>query len=115
MNCIDAIEGSVKGSILRLYKVFVEDRQDDSEYIRNIKAVIEGADAFVQENKELVSSPEVLKHVLYGFAKELWLGSLRGHPQQPQDATAPVSKAPEDPDYDEYYFNYIYSHGVYPR
>ena len=115
MNCIDAIEGSVKGIILRLHKEFVESRQDDSEYIRNIKAVIEGTGTFVQENKEIVSSPEVLKDVLLDFAMELWIGSVRMRAQQPKGATELVAATPEDPDYDEYYFHYLYSHGIYPR
>jgi hypothetical protein len=115
MNCIDAIEGSVKGIILRLHKLFLEDRQDDSEYIRNIKAVIEGTEAFVQENKEIVSSPEVLRDVLYRFARELWLNSAVTRLPQPQDEPRTGSRAPEDTDYEEYFFNYVYNHGIYPR
>ena len=82
---------------------------------RAIKAVIEGTDAFVRENKEIVSSPEVLRDVLYCFARELWLSSAATHLPQPPEAPPSGSKAPADTDYEEYFFNYVYNHGVYPR
>lgn len=114
MNCIDAIEGTAKSIIAELFQLFSEERLDDTEYIRNIKAVITGMDVFTNENKEIVSDPQMLSQVLYEFSKRLWLNNLETDRKSecgPEDETT----APSDARYDDYYFDYIYKHGEYPR
>lgn len=114
MNCIDAIEGTVKCIITRLHQVFVDDVLDDSEYIRNIKEVINGTDVFIQHNKEIVSDPQMLKQVLRTFAKDLWLKNLEKTRNKASDSDI-KGLNPENDGYDDYYFEYIYNHDQYPR
>ena len=103
MNNLDAIEGSVKSILEKLHGVWIDAHLDDSEYIRNTKAVIEAADRFIQENREITSNPEILIDVLYQYAKELWLT---------HKMTVEKPVAGENGDYSEYCFDYIYKHGV---
>ena len=105
MNNLDAIEGSVKSILEKLHGLWIDTHLDDSEYIRNTKAVIEAADQFIQENREITSDPEILIDVLYQYAKELWL-------THKMTVEKPVGA--ENGDYSEYCFDYIYKHGVYP-
>jgi hypothetical protein len=161
MKCIDAIEGTVKCILNRIHEVSLEDRMDDSEYVRSVKAVIDATDDFVEGNQEIVPDPNLLKNVLYSYSKELWRtaagtapragsGPAAGGVVTGKDAAAkgavaksavaksaaaksaagkhPVAKhganaAGKGPDedtgendgYREYYFDYLYRHGVYPR
>lgn len=46
MNCIDAVEGTAKTIIDGLFRLFIENNLDDTEYIRNIKAVMDSTDVF---------------------------------------------------------------------
>ena len=108
MNNLDAIEGSVKSILEKLHGVWIDTHLDDSEYIRNTKAVIEAADRFIQENREITSDPEILIDVLYSYAKELWF-------THKMTVEKPVAgESDENGDYSEYCFDYIYRHGVYP-
>lgn len=117
MNCIDAIEGTVKTILDGLHRLSVEERLDDSEYIRNVKAVIEAAETFVRINRQVSVEPGVLKDTLYAYAKELWIVH--------QDDGEPIEEETHletddgdnssDSGYRHYYFDYIYHHGVYPR
>ncbi|MBI9083415.1 MAG: hypothetical protein JEZ11_07445 [Desulfobacterales bacterium] len=114
MQCIDAIEGSVKTIIQRLHRLSAEYLLDDTEYIRNVKATIEAVGDFLQVNQEIVTEPAMLKKVLYDYARNLWMAG------QKETGTAPETPATngedlEAPDYQEYYFGYIYKHGMYPR
>ena len=108
MNNLDAIEGSVKSILEKLHGVWIDTHLDDSEYIRNTKAVIEAADRFIQENREITSDPEILIDVLYQYAKELWLTHKMTVEKPVGDGNG------ENGDYSEYCFDYIYKHGVYP-
>ena len=108
MNNLDAIEGSVKSILENLHGVWIDAHLDDSEYIRNTRAVIAAADRFIQENREITSEPEILINVLYQYAKELWLSHK-------MTVEMPVAgENGENSDYSEYCFDYIYEHGVYP-
>ena len=115
MNCIDAIEGAAKSIIVELFKVFSEERPDDTEYIRNIKAVIGAMEVFTNENKEVVSDPQVLNQVLYDFSKRLWLDMLETHNRKCEGQPEDQASARPDDGYEDYYFDYIYKHGEYPR
>ena len=114
MKCIDAIEGTVKSIITKLYQEFAEGILDDTEYIRNVKVVIEGTDEFIQVNKEIVNDPQLLKQVLYEFSKTYWLNNLGKIRKIGLDADPNDVVADED-GYDEYYFDYIYNQNTYPR
>ena len=115
MNCIDAIEGSFKCLINRFHQAYLDESMDDTIYVRNIRSVIEGLDDFIQHNKELqLIDPKILRSVIYGYAREKWLKSARELAGKENPPTAkPVS--PESDEYQLYYFDYIYHHGMYPR
>ena len=73
MKCIDVIEGTVKSILTQVLSVSIEDRLDDTEYVRMAKAIIDATDHFVSNNPELVDDPQLLKRVLYDFSRNLWL------------------------------------------
>jgi hypothetical protein len=112
MKCIDAIEGTVKKVIDRIHRNFVEDRQDDTEYIRNVQQVIDAAGTFVEENKEVIPEPEALRRVLYEYAKEKWMDQLHQSSASEEAQGAALSR--EDIEYYEYYYDHIYRYGTYP-
>lgn len=113
---IDAIEGTAKSVLQSLYQVFVNDRQDDTEYIRNVKAVMEALQQYARENNGILPAPEPLKLKLYRFSKSLWLENLKREAGNgPDSEIALGSDGMYHEDYYDYYFDYIYNHGVYPR
>ena len=111
MNCIDAVEGTVKSIINGLFQLFVESGLDDTEYIRSVKRVLDSTDTFLQNNKEIAGNPKTLKDVLYGYAKDLWLKQLINQTKANDDGKEEVFEKME---YLDYYFDYIYSRGTYP-
>ena len=112
MKCIDIIEGATKGILERLYQMCINDNLDDSEYVRNVKSVIEAIDAFLQKNPELVDDPDLLKHVLYVYSRNLW---LFGNQQDESGAKSAEALNEEQEEYQTYYFDYLYNRGLYPR
>ncbi|MFH2044034.1 MAG: hypothetical protein ABIK92_02690 [Pseudomonadota bacterium] len=112
MNCIDAVEGTVKSIINGLFQLFIESGLDDTEYIRSIKKVLDSTDTFLRNNKEIAGNPKTLKDVLYGYAKDLWLKQLVNKTKSSDDVKEQIVEKME---YYEYYFDYIYGHGTYPR
>ena len=127
MKCIDAIEGTVKCILNRIHEVSLEDRMDDSEYVRSVKAVIDATDDFVEGNQEVVPDRDLLKTVLYSYSKDLWRSTPGGSPEEDtaglsdmpslsQEAHSVSNGTPAENDgYRDYYFDYLYRHGVYPR
>lgn len=113
MDCINAVEGTAKCVLVKLHRIFVEHALDDTEYIRNVRAVLEAADMFIQDNKEIVCDPEMLRGSLYTFSKTLWSDHLKEI--RNREATSEGEVAPEDDEYDDYYYDHIYAYGVYPR
>ncbi len=77
MNSVDAIEGTAKCIIDKMYGIFFEGIQDDTEYVRNAKAVITGMEAFVQAQPEDAVNSEALQKRLYDYAKGLWLNYVQ--------------------------------------
>ena len=67
MNTIDVIEGAAKSIITQFLRIFAEDGLDDTEYVRNVKAVIDGMDLFILKNREIIDDPKMLKQVLKLF------------------------------------------------
>ncbi len=112
MRCIDVIEGNAKAVISKLHQISVRDRLDDTEYVRNVKAVIDGTDEFLNENKEIMDDSDLLKQVLYQFSKELWLFNLK---KKVKNEESEKNWGPADDEYYEYFYDYIYTHNFYPR
>ncbi len=112
MKCIDAIEGTVKCILKELHVNYAKSDDDDSEYIRHAKSVIEATDRFIQNNPELVKEPDLLKQVLYVYSRNLWIMG-----QQPRGADRPTTKSVarhDMEDYQTYYYDYLYKRGLYP-
>lgn len=111
VNCIEEIEASARKILLEIFDIFLSDRTDDSEYIRNVKAVLSGIDNFIQDNEKYKSLRESINETLYQYARSLWLNHI-----QREDVTETDRSSETDNEgYDEYYYDYIYKHGVYPR
>jgi len=98
----------------RLNTVCVEERLDDSEYIRNMKAIIDGTSNFLKDNPEIVEEPDILLQVLYNYSRDLWQKS-----QQKPESGFPEEKSAipidSDGEYETYYYDYLYHRGLYPR
>lgn len=115
-ECIEAIEGTAMSVLKSLHEIFLSDRQDDTEYIRNVRAVMDAIRRYAQEDDTVLSDPEPVKLKLYRFAKTLWLENLkRDVGDGPNRAIETAANDRENEDYYDYYFDYIYNHGVYPR
>ncbi|WP_319404701.1 hypothetical protein [uncultured Desulfosarcina sp.] len=110
MNCIDAVEGMAKALLGKFQDVSTEYRLDDSEYIRNVKAVIDTVILFVKNNPEVSETPELIREVLYDYAKTRWLARLEKTVDFDQEAGAA-----RDLEYQAYCYDYLYAHGNYPR
>jgi len=110
MKCIDAVEGVAKAMLETFMDVSAEYRMDVSEYIRNVKAIIDGVTLFVKNNPEVSDSPEIIRGVLYDSAKAQWLARL-------EKSFDPERMGDSKPDleYQAYSYDYIYAHGNYPR
>lgn len=115
MNCIDAIEGTVKSIIDRLHVMYIQERLDDSEYIRCIKSVINATETYVQGQEEIAAEPNVLKNRLYAYSKALWLARQAVEQSASRAANGNVVVIQPNDGYQDYYYDYIYSHGLYPR
>ncbi len=112
MKCIDAIEGTVKTILNHLHAVSIEDHLDDTEYVRNVRAVIEATYQFILNNPEIVETPQLLKDVLYGYSRRLWLSGQQPSAPPPAEQTG---AAAEEEEYQTYYYDYLYHRGIYPR
>jgi hypothetical protein len=110
MNCIDAVEGTAKSMLSRFLDLAIDYRMDASEYIRNVKTVIDGAAQFIKDNPEVSDSPDILRDVLYAYAKSQWLSRMEKTLEaDPATATGP------DVEYQEYCYDHLYDRGNYPR
>lgn len=110
MNCIDAIEGTAKTLLLKFVDISSDYRLDASEYVRSVKAVIDAAVHFIRNNPEVSETPELVREVLYDYAKEQWLTRL----EKNVDPNQPAVGKP-DIEYQAYCYDYVYVHGNYPR
>lgn len=109
MNCIDAVEGTAKTMLARFLDLATECRMDASEYIRNVKMVIDGAALFIKQNPEISDTPDILRDVLYEYAKSQWLSRM-------EKTFEPDPVAGEGPDleYQAYCYDHVYAQGNYP-
>lgn len=110
MNCIDAVEGTSKVVLTRLLDLATEFGMDASEYILSAKAVIDAVGQYVEDNPEISDAPELIRTVLYDYAKAEWLARLEKTAALDQDE---ILKP--DLDYQAYCYDYVYTHGNYPR
>jgi len=108
MNCIDAIEGAAKKVISDFHAKHETGEMDDTEFARSTRILIDGTGEFVVDNCEITPNPELLRTVLFEFARDLWKSSL-GAKAEHRDTSS------EDEGYDDYYFDYIFRHGTYPE
>ena len=112
MKCIDAIEGTVKSILNQWHGLCVEHQLEDSEYVRNVKSVIDGTGLFLAENPEVVENPQLLLDELYSYSRELWLGCQQGSDDTGIQTTPPDAETLE---YHIYFYDYLYHRGIYPR
>lgn len=110
MNCIDALEGTAKAVLAKFLDLATEYRMDASEYIRNTKAVIDAAVQFVVSNPEIDDSPDTLRQILYDFARAQWLARLEKSVERDSAAGEKT-----DLEYQAYCYDYVFTHGNYPR
>ncbi|ACL01829.1 hypothetical protein [Desulfatibacillum aliphaticivorans] len=113
MNCIDGIEGVLRCILSEFQERYVAGTLDDSDFIPNLRVVIDGAARFLEQNEELGIAPAILKKVMHQACKEWWLEFVKNQ----QDAAAAEDKDTPSGDsleYLEHYFDHIFYHGVYP-
>ncbi|MCP4747815.1 MAG: hypothetical protein GY874_17010 [Desulfobacteraceae bacterium] len=111
MKCIDAIEGIAKNIFQNLHNVSVANRLDDSEYVRNVKAIIEAVKEYSMKNPEIIDNPELLENELYSYSRNLW---LKNHlPNNLREDMSGEAKDESD-EYQTYYYDYLYNLGLYP-
>jgi hypothetical protein len=114
MKCIDAIEGTAKYIIKELYATHMQNgaSADDSEYICNVKTVINATDHYVRTHPEFIEDPQILKQVLYEYSRNLWLLGQEPATIHSENTTGLMES--ESDEYQTYYYDYIYNRGVYP-
>ena len=66
--------------------------------------------SFVKNNPEVSDNPDLIRDVLYDFAKMGWLARLG----KTLDGDQEADNAP-DVEYQAYCYDYLYAHGNYPR
>jgi hypothetical protein len=114
MNFIDAMEGTGCSILQRLYRGYRDGSRDDSEFIGNVKMVIEGIAAFIQAHAELMIPADVVVKVLYNHARQLWLEGDEAEACR-KAGGGDAAEENETAAYRRYYFDYIYQNGVYPH
>ena len=114
MNCIDAIEGTLKNIIHHLFCQYAENRLEDTEYTREVKTVIGATCHFLKENKEIIENHQILESILYQYAKQLWLEHIITGRREQDPLLAP-KKGEDEKDYFDYFFDHIYKNDTYPQ
>ncbi len=109
MNCIDAIEGTIKSVLRHHLDAATAYHFDESEYVRNVKLILQGTQQVVLENPEITPLPATLRTVLYDHAKKLWMDRFDAPP-----AAEGVESNGERLEYDGYRYDYVYANGIYP-
>ena len=112
MKCIDAVEGTVKCILRQLHSTHHQASSDDSEYIHQVKMVIDAIDEYVIKNPELIEDPAILKQVLYVYSRKLWMKGQKNRKSASQ--TKKEDQMTENDDYHTYYYDFLYDRGVYP-
>ncbi len=113
MNCIDAIEGTVKSILSRICQTALDAAADDSEYIQTVRTILEATEQFARSNREIVPHPEILKEVLYEYSRKLWLQQRRNS-SSTNDQGKAATGSDVCQDYQIYYYDYIFHNDQYP-
>lgn len=114
MNCIDAIEGTLKSVIRHLFRLYRDNQVEDTDYAREVKTVIEATCQFLKENKEIIENHQILESILYQYAKQLWLKHILSSRRTDNTPSARQQREDEK-DYFDYFFDYIYNNETYPQ
>ncbi len=110
-KAIDVIEGNTRQIIARLHLLFSErGQQDDTEYIRTIRAVVEAAAGYADSLGESSDTTGRLGKALFAFSQQVWLERLLEKRRQEG-----LSADEEQAAYYSYYYQYIYENNEYPR
>ncbi len=110
-TAIDVIEGNTRQIITRLYMLFSEQgQQDDTEYIRTIRTVVEAAAEYADDLGESADAAGRLEKELFAFSQQVWLERLLEKRRQ-EGLSADEDQAA----YYTYYYQYIYENDQYPR
>jgi len=108
---IDTISGTARHIISRLYLLFSEHgQQDDTEYIRTIRAVVEAAVEYATGPGQDSSVADQLENELFEFSQQVWLEYLLEKRRREG-----LSCDEEQAAYYAYYYRHIYENGQYPR
>ncbi len=108
----DIIQGLMRAVLKSLHDMRTAERQDDTEYIRNVKAVLEATRGYARDRLADEDAPGALQSDLYQCAKRMWLDNLRQSAAEENPADRDIGI--NDDGYYDYYYDYIYNHGVYP-
>ncbi len=113
MNCIDAIEGTVKCILNRVCQAAMDAGQDDSDYVRTVRTILEATEQFARSNREIVPHPDILTKVLYEYSRNLWLKNRPDSvPATGRGKAETESGACQD--YQIYYYDYLFHNDQYP-
>ena len=113
MKCIDGVEGALRSVLTAFQRRYARQELDDTDFVQNIKTIIEGATDFLDQNREIGTDPELLRRVLYDFSRQWWVEYITQ--KQREDAREDdLEVSSSDDGYIEYYFDYIYECGSYP-
>jgi len=108
---IDVIRGTTQQIISRLYLLFFEqEQQDDTEYIRTVRTVVEAAVEYTAGLGEDAPVTQQLEKELFTFSRQIWLEHLLEKREQEG-----LSHDEEQAAYYTYYYRYIYENDQYPR
>lgn len=112
MNCIDAIEKNTQRIIDYLLEQYIQEKISDADYVRSVKAVIEGTDAFMCANQELTNDPALLKRVLSAYAKDRWMTHLAK--ERIEAVTTVENGTASNLEYFYYLYDHLYEKEQYP-
>ncbi len=112
MKCIDAVEGTVKCILKQMHAAHKDAYTDDSEYVQQVRTIIEATGQHVAQNPEYIQDPNILKQVLYVYSRNLWLMEQQTGEMPPDPQFGGATS--ETDDYQTYYYDYLYERGVYP-
>ncbi|MBI9076314.1 MAG: hypothetical protein JEZ02_12975 [Desulfatibacillum sp.] len=113
MNCIDGIEGVLRCILGEFQERYVTGTLDDSDFIPNLRVVIDGAARFLEQNEEIGIAPAILQNVMHQACKKWWMEFA--NTQRAKDAEEDKeSPSGDSQEYLDHYFDHIYYHGTYP-
>lgn len=113
MDLTDAVGGSFRAVIRRFFKLYLKSAMDDTEYVQNIRVVVEAAEDFTSQNRDTLSTSCNLPDGLQALAKDLWMTHTLAQ-QETTGNPGAVSHEENICGYYDYYYDFIYAHDAYP-